>query len=161
MSTPETSDEVPVPFPVKGRLLGIDYGTVRVGIAICDAERIISSPLDTYTRRDAANDAAYFQTLIRAEKIVGIVVGLAIHTNGDEGIKAKECREYGRWLGETTGLPIAFCDERFTTSLAEDAMISAGLNAKKRKGRRDRVAAQLILQGFLEADRQFLRKQTM
>ena len=136
-------------FPL-GRLLGVDFGTVRVGLAVSDPDRLIASPFETYARKDAKADAAYFQRVVASEKIVGLVVGLPLHTGGEEGIKAKEAREYGAWLTEATGLPVLFWDERCTTAAAEDALWDAGLSHKKRKDRRDRVAAQLILQGFLE-----------
>ncbi|OWK46976.1 Holliday junction resolvase RuvX [Fimbriiglobus ruber] len=140
-----------VPFPSRGRVIGVDFGSVRIGLAVCDADRIISSPHQTYERRGPDADTAYFRKLAAAEGAVGFVVGLAILLNGDEGPKAKECRAFGAWLGQVTSLPVAFWDERFTTAAAEDSLLSAGLTNKKRKGRRDRVAAQLILQAFLDA----------
>lgn len=139
------------PGPAKGRLLGVDFGTVRVGLAVTDPDRIIASPLETYTRRTPDQDAAYYRKLAAAERAVAWVVGLPLHTGGEEGKKAAEARAYGKWLGEATGLPVVFWDERFTTALAEDAMWDAGLSHKKRRERRDRVAAQLILQAYLEA----------
>jgi len=132
-------------------LLGVDFGTVRVGQAISDPDRLISSPLDTYTRKADAPDAAFFVRLVAAERVAGLVVGLPLHTGGEEGQKAAEARQYGAWLGRATGLPVVFWDERFTTAVAEDALRGAGLNHRKRKDRRDRVAAQLILQGFIES----------
>ena len=104
----------------KGRLLGIDFGTVRVGLAVSDPDRLIASPFETYVRKDAKADAAYFQRVVAAEKVVGLVVGLPLHTGGEEGIKAREAREYGAWLAEATGLPVVFWDERCTTAAAED-----------------------------------------
>ncbi|HEY3788640.1 MAG TPA: Holliday junction resolvase RuvX [Urbifossiella sp.] len=133
-----------------GRLLGVDFGTVRVGLAVSDPDRIIASPFETHVRKDAASDAVYFVKLVAAEKIVGLVVGLPLHTGGEEGIKAKEAREYGAWLSQATGLPLVFWDERCTTAAAEDALRDAGFSHRKRRDRRDRVAAQLILQGYLE-----------
>ena len=138
-------------FPPCGRLVGVDFGAVRIGLAVCDADRRIASPLETYTRRGGAHDAAYFVKLAKAEGAVGWVVGLPVLMSGDEGTKAKECRVFGSWLAAQTGLPVAFHDERCTTAAAEDALWAAGLTHKKRKGRRDRVAAQLILQAFLDA----------
>ena len=138
-------------LPPRGRLLGVDPGTVRIGLAVCDADRVIASPLETYTRRSPEADAAYFRKLAATESAVGFVVGLAILVNGDEGPKAKECRAYGAWLADVTGLPVAFHDERYTTSAAEDALWDAGLTHKKRRSRRDRVAAQFILQAFLDS----------
>ncbi len=136
---------------VKGRLLGVDYGSVRIGLAISDADRIIASPLATYERRGAEMDAAYFRDLLQKEPIVGIVVGLPVHLSGREGAKAAEARKYGAWLQQVSGLPVNFADERFTTIEAEDALWNAGLTHKKRKGRRDRVAAQIMLQAYLDA----------
>ena len=135
----------------KGRLLGVDFGTVRVGLAVSDADRIIASPLETLKRRDANADAEHFNRLIRAEQIVGLVVGLPLHTGGEEGIKAREARAFGQWLGEATGLPVDFWDERCTTAAAEDSLREAGLSHRKRKDRRDRVAAQIILQSYLDS----------
>ena len=133
------------------KLLGVDYGTVRVGLAVTDPERRFAFPLTTYQRRTPAEDTAYFRDLVEREEIRGIVVGLPIHTDGREGQKAVEARAYGAWLAETTGLPVAFFDERFTTSQAESALWSAGLTHARRKERRDRVAAQIMLQAYLDA----------
>jgi putative holliday junction resolvase len=134
-----------------GRLLGVDFGTVRVGLAVCDADRRIASPLETYRRHSPEKDGAFFLKVVAQERIVGLVVGLPIHNDGREGVKAKEARQFGDWLQEITKLPVAYYDERFTTVEAEDALWSAGLTHKQRKERRDRVAAQMMLQGFLEA----------
>jgi putative Holliday junction resolvase len=139
------------PWVSKGRLLGVDYGHVRIGLAVTDPDRIIASPLGTYTRKGDATDAAFFAKLVEAEKVAGLVVGLPLHTGGEEGQKAAEARRFGAWLAGVTGLPVVFWDERFTTSLAEDALWDAGLSHRKRRDRRDRVAAQLILQAFIEA----------
>lgn len=134
----------------KGRLLGVDTGTKRVGLAISDADRIIASPLDTLERGDAERDAKYFRELIVREEIVGIVVGLPMHADGREGVKAQEARAYGDWLAQITGLPVEYADERFTTVHAESALWNAGLTHRKRKDRRDRVAAQIMLQAYME-----------
>src|SRR5262249_15022260 len=83
--------------------------------------------------------------------IVGLVLGLPVHLNGREGTKATESRKFGAWLVETTGLPVVFADERFTTVEAESALWNAGLTHRKRKERRDRVAAQIMLQAYLDA----------
>jgi putative Holliday junction resolvase len=136
---------------VNGRLLVVDYGTVRVGLAISDVDRIIASPIATRGRAGADADAAYFRHLVAEERVAGLVVGLPVHLNGREGVKAKEARQFGAWLAETTGLPIVFADERFTTVDAESALWNAGLTHRKRKERRDRVAAQIMLQAYLDA----------
>ena len=135
----------------QGRLLGIDYGTVRIGFAVCDRDRIIASPLETYTRRSSELDGLHYLALIQREEIKGLLLGLPVHTNGREGQKAQEARTFGKWLQELTQLPLIYWDERFTTVEAETALWNAGLTHKKRKERRDRVAAQILLAGYLEA----------
>lgn len=132
-------------------LLGVDYGTVRVGLAKSDPDRKIAFPLATYTRANRERDADYFRQLVETEEIGQIVVGLPVHLDGHEGRKAVEARAFGTWLGEVAGLAIVFWDERFTTVEAEAHLWSAGLTHKRRKARRDRVAAQILLQSYLDA----------
>jgi putative Holliday junction resolvase len=133
------------------RLLGVDYGTVRIGLAVSDPERRIASPLATYTRRGREPDARYFRELVKEEEVAAAVVGLPVHLSGHEGQKAAEARQFGKWLTETTGVPVTFFDERFTSVEAEGFLLEAGLTNKRRKQRRDRVAAQILLQAYLEA----------
>ena len=133
------------------RLLGVDFGTVRVGLAVCDAGRIIASPLAVYQRRDQAKDADYFRKLVEVEQVGGLVVGLPVHMSGDEGGKAKEARAFGNWLATTTGLPVVYWDERFTTKTAESYLREAGLTRQRRKDCRDKVAAQILLQAYIDA----------
>jgi len=131
--------------------LGVDFGTVRIGLAISDPEGRLAFPLTTYTRRGRRQDREFLCKLIERERIDQIVVGLPIHLSGKEGAKAAEARAFGGWVGEISGLPITFCDERFTTAEAESLLLDAGLTNKRRKSRRDRVAAQILLQSFLDA----------
>jgi len=133
------------------RLLGVDYGSVRVGLAVSDPDRKFAFPLALYERRGREADEAHFRALVVAEEVAGLVVGLPVHLSGDEGQKAGEARAFGQWLGQVTGLPVAFYDERFTTVQAESALWSAGLTHKKRRQRRDMVAAQILLQTYLDA----------
>ncbi len=133
------------------RLLGVDYGTVRVGLAVSDPEHRIASPLTTYERRGRQGDEPYFRKLVEEEEVGRIVVGLPVHTDGHEGQKAAEARKFGAWLAEVTGLPVTYYDERFTTVEAEGFLLAAGLTNKRRKARRDRVAAQILLQSYLDA----------
>ena len=133
------------------RLLGVDYGSKRIGLSISDPDRKFAFPLTTYERCTAEQDAVYLRDLIAAESIGQIVLGLPVHLDGREGQKAAEVRAFGAWLAEATGLPVVYFDERFTTVEAESALWEAGLTHKKRKERRDRVAAQLMLQSYLDA----------
>jgi putative Holliday junction resolvase len=135
----------------RGRILGVDYGSVRIGLAVSDVDRKIASPLRTYERRGVNQDASFFKEQIEQEEITQIVVGLPIHSDGREGEKAKEARDFGQWLAGVTALPVVFWDERFTTVLAEGHLLQAGLTRKRRRDRRDRVAAQILLQSYLDA----------
>ena len=138
-------------LPESGRLAGIDYGSVRIGVALCDPERILASPYETRTRTNREKDAVYFQQLVESERLVGFVVGLPVHASGDESPKSQEARAFGAWLHEQTGLPVEFFDERYTTVEAERYLLQAQMTKKKRKQRLDSVAAQVILSAFLES----------
>jgi putative Holliday junction resolvase len=105
--------------------------------------------MSAYQRRSRQEDARFFRAL--AEAFAQLVVGLPVHLNGREGAKAREARAFGRWLGEITGLPVVFWDERFTSVEAEQLLLAAGLTSKRRKARRDKVAAQILLQSYLDA----------
>jgi putative holliday junction resolvase len=133
-----------------GRLAGIDYGTVRIGIAICDPSRTWAGPLDTYNRRTEPLDRAYFQKLGERENVAGWVLGLPLHCDGMESQKSIEVRDFAQWLFHYTGIPVRFFDERFTSALANRILAPAELSRSKKKKTIDRVAAHLILEGYLE-----------
>ncbi len=131
------------------KILALDHGEARVGLAVSCVDRRFSFPLEV--RERAPDDASYFRMVIEREGVGLLLVGLPVHMSGDEGTRAKRAREFGTWLGSLTGLPVAYFDERFTTASAETALWDAGLTHKKRKQRRDMVAAQMLLQAFLDA----------
>ncbi|MDA0657256.1 MAG: Holliday junction resolvase RuvX [Planctomycetota bacterium] len=136
----------------EGRLAGVDFGTVRIGISITDRERRWVSPLTVYRRRDSRADADFFRTLVHAEQVVGLVVGLPVHLNGQESQKSVEARRFGLWLTERTQTPVVFFDERFTSREAEELLRERGHMARKKKqDRLDAVAAQVLLQAYLES----------
>lgn len=140
-------------LPRSGRLAGIDYGTVRIGIAITDPGQTLASPLENLARRDKAQDERYFRRLAEQERLAGFVVGLPVHTSGDESQKSHEARQFAKWLGEITSLPVCLFDERYTTAHAEALLQDAGLTSKRRKARRDMLAAQILLVAYLESSR--------
>lgn len=147
-TTPSASFRSP---PPPGRLAGIDYGTVRIGIAVTDVERRLASPYENYTRRDAARDAEFFRRLASDEQITQFVVGLPVHLDGRESQKSVEAQAFGRWLHELTGVPVVYFDERFTSFEAEQYLLGAQLSQKKRKARLDMLAAQIMLSAYLES----------
>lgn len=133
------------------RIAGIDYGTVRIGIAFADTDSRIASPYATYVRRAEAADIDYFVSLVGKEKIDLFVVGLPVHLDGRESQKSKEAREFGVWLDLMTGVPVEFFDERFTTTEADEVLGAAKLTKKQRQARRDQLAAQIMLTAYLES----------
>jgi putative holliday junction resolvase len=142
---------VAIKTPSPGRVAGIDYGHVRIGIAISDPDRTIASPLENYNSRGREQDAKRFQRLVAEEGVVLFVVGLPIHLDGGESQKSREARRFGQWLGELTGLPVEFFDERFTSHEAEQFLLAAELTKKRRKKRMDMLAAQIMLSAYLES----------
>jgi putative holliday junction resolvase len=137
-----------------GRIVGIDYGTVRIGIAICDAAGTLASPLESYTRRTPELDGERFRRLAAEEGVSLWVVGLPVHLDGRESRKSEEARRFGKWLAGVTGLPVEFFDERFSTAEAEDLLRQAELTSRRRKKRVDMLAAQIMLTAYLEAGSQ-------
>ncbi len=140
-------------IPTTGRLLGIDFGTVRVGVAICDESQSIASPHETYNRRNEKLDADYFVKLVDETHAVGFVVGLPLHMSGDESQKSQEARQFGDWINQVTGLPVDWIDERYSTAFAKEKLAASNLSAKQRKSRLDKIAAQAILATYLDSDR--------
>ena len=137
--------------PNRGRLAGIDFGTVRIGIAISDPGQTISSPIEVYTRRNESLDREYFNELVTKEQIVGFVVGLPVHLSGDESEKSREAVAFGGWLASVTGVPVVWHDERFTTAMAREVLNQSSLSGKKRKSQLDKMAAQILLTAYLES----------
>lgn len=140
--------------PLPGRVASVDYGTVRIGIAVSDARRQIASPYENYTRSGPQADARRFQRLVKEEDIKLFVVGLPVHLDGRESQKSQEARRFGQWLAETTGVEVQFFDERFTSSQAERFLLDAELTQKRRKARLDMLAAQILLSAYLESSSQ-------
>ncbi len=137
--------------PRAGRVAGIDFGTVRIGIAVSDPARTIASPYENYTRRGTEQDARRFQRLVAEEQVSLFVVGLPVHLDGRESEKSLEARRFGEWLGEVTGVPVVYFDERFTTTQAEQVLLEAQMTRKRRKKRMDMLSAQIMLSAYLES----------
>ncbi len=143
----------PPPFPKTGRIASVDYGTVRIGVAVCDPDRILASPLGVHQSSTDEANAKFFTKIVAEERLVGFVVGLPIHCDGGESQKSREARQFAKWLFDTTGLPVQMFDERFTTSAAKQRMSIGGYSGKGKKRRLDAVAALVLLESFMESCR--------
>lgn len=148
-SVPPHSSLLTLHFRARGPLLGVDFGLKRIGLAVCDPDRLIASPLGTHDSGPA--NEIFFRNLFAQNKFVGIVIGLPLHANGDESDMSRQAREFAKWLADLSGLPFLMWDERCTSAAAESVLRDAKLNWRKRKGKVDRVAAQMILQSFIDA----------
>jgi len=133
-----------------GRIAGIDFGTVRIGIALSDPGRSIASPYENYVRRTEQLDARRLRLLVTEEDVTLFVVGLPLHLDGGESEKSLEARRFGQWLADATGVPVEFFDERFTSVEAEQLLLEAQMTSKRRKKRTDMLAAQIMLSAYLE-----------
>ncbi|MCS7198457.1 MAG: Holliday junction resolvase RuvX [Candidatus Bipolaricaulota bacterium] len=132
-----------------GRILGIDFGEKRLGLALSDESHTLASPLAVYERTDCERDLQFLRDLVAQYRITEIVLGLPVNMDGSLGPKAEQALEFKRLLEEHLKLPVSTFDERLTTVEAERVLLQANLSRKKRKAKRDTLAAVLILQGYL------------
>ncbi len=136
------------------RILGIDYGRRRLGLAISDEGGILASPLSVYARRGEKEDLTFLSNLASERKAERIVLGLPLNMDGSSGEMADEVVAFAAALREESGLLVGTFDERLTSVEAERVLVQANLSRKRRKGLRDSLSAVLILQGYLESQRE-------
>lgn len=149
-SAAEAAPAIPAP-PAEGRLLAIDFGDKRLGFAVSNSDQTIASAIENYTRRTSALDLKQIQRWCQEYSIRGFVVGLPIHMNGQESPKSLQCRQFAAYLHQATGLPIALHDERCTTAVVQDLLIELDISRKQRKKKLDMLAAQVLLQSYLDS----------
>ena len=131
-------------------LMGLDFGTKTIGVAISDRLQTVATPRETIKRKKFGVDAAKLLELTTHRLVTGIVLGLPRNMDGSEGPRAQATRAFARNLEKLTPLPITFWDERLSTVAAERAMLEADLSRKRRAELIDHVAASFILQGLLD-----------
>ena len=134
-----------------GRLLGVDYGERRTGIAVSDATRTIAFPRETLECPRVEQAAAAVARIAGAEKVSGIVVGWPLNMNGSEGPRTERTRLFMEEVAKRTDIPLVRWDERLSTKVAEEVLIEAGTRRDKRRKVVDKLAAQVILQNYLDA----------
>ena len=137
-----------------GRVMALDVGDVRIGVAVSDLMGIIANPLETYTRKgDITRDVNYIVQIAKAHEVSLFVSGLPLGLNGLENEQTRKTREFVDALTAATDIPVKFMDERFTTLSAERVLIEGNVRRENRKKVIDKVAATIILQNYLDSKR--------
>ena len=135
------------------RILGLDFGSKTVGVAVSDGLLLTAQGVETIERKDEnklRKTCARIEELIAEYEITEIVLGLPKNMNNTEGERVEKTKAFGEMLERRTGLPVHYWDERLTTVAAEQILIESGVRRENRKAVIDKVAAGLIVQGYLD-----------
>ena len=138
------------------KIIALDIGTVRIGIATSDIMEIIASAYEVYRRKNLDSDVKYIAQLVSNLGAGEIVIGLPLKLDGTEGQSVEMAKSFGEKLSELTSVPIVYQDERLSTVSAERILIESGMRREKRKDKVDSIAATFILQTYL--DKKSLKK---
>ena len=139
----------------QGRRLGVDVGTVRVGLAISDPTGTLASPLETVQRARDESDLDRIAGLVAEHEVTEVIVGEPRHLSGASGASAKDARAYSRALAERIGsVPVHLVDERLSTVTAASSLRANGLDSRQQRSVIDQAAAVVILQAYLDAQRE-------
>lgn len=137
-------------FGARGALIGLDLGEKTIGVASCDADRRIATPVLTIRRSKFTVEAAELARLAAERSAVGFVLGLPRNMDGSEGPRAQSTRAFARNLARTANLPVALWDERLSTAAMERSLIAIDTSRAKRAAKIDESAATFILQGAID-----------
>jgi len=141
-------------LPTAGRLLAVDWGDVRIGLALSDPSQVLATPLETLVRRAGKRfPMPRFLELVAEHAPVGIVVGLPLTGEGEESVSAAAAREMAETIGRRAALPVELWDERMSTARALAAIREQGGSTRGRREDVDALAAAVLLQHFMEARR--------
>jgi len=135
------------------RILGLDFGSKTVGVAVSDGLLLTAQGVETIERKDEnklRKTCARIEELIAEYEVTEIVLGLPKNMNNTEGERVEKTKAFGEMLERRTGLPVHYWDERLTTVAAEQILMESGVRRENRKAVIDKVAAGLILQGYLD-----------
>lgn len=133
------------------RILGVDYGDARIGLAVCDDMQVLASPVGTIKSQSMRKNIDAVAQIADNEAAELIVVGLPLNMDGSEGARAGKTRAFGRVLEKVAGKQVVYMDERLTSVQADEIMDEALVKKSKRKNLVDTIAAQIILQSYIDA----------
>ena len=131
--------------------MGLDIGEKRIGIAVSDELHFTAQPFDTLARKNLASDLRSLSRIVEQNGIKAIVIGLPKNMNGTLGPQAQSVMDFSEKLKKTVDIPLIFWDERLSTVAADRVLLEADLSREKRKKYIDKVAATIILQGYLDS----------
>jgi len=134
----------------EGRILAIDYGEVRMGLAISDPSRIFAFPLTIIDLRKTTDFVKTIENIIKEKEVKRIIIGYPLKMNGTEGIQTAKVKSFFEEIKKKINIDIEMVDERLTTSVAQRALSNIGVNRKKQKKIIDEVAAAKLLETYLE-----------
>lgn len=132
------------------RVMGLDVGKKRIGVAFSDLLLITAQPFDTIMRKPEADALVKIHELVENYNVNKIVVGLPLMMNGDFGEQAQDCSEFGKKIEQKTQIDVIFIDERLTSYQAEEILKAQNVKYTKDKGKVDKIAAAIILQEYLD-----------
>lgn len=135
------------------RILAIDWGNKRLGMAVSDYSGSIANPLSTLERKGDKTDIEKLAKLVADYEVEKVIVGIPLEENGEKGITAKKAYEFAVRLSEAVEVPVELVDERYSTLAAEKSLLEGDLSRKKRKKLRDGVAAAWFLQTYLDREK--------
>ena len=133
------------------RILGLDYGSKRIGVAVCDELGMTAQGLATITRKNRRHDLEEIAGFIKTYNVEEIVIGYPIKLDGTEGIQCEKVGKFASLLESAFSLPVIKWDETLSTKEAEEILIRANIARNKRRNIVDKLAASLILQAYLDA----------
>ena len=134
----------------KSRLLGIDPGKNRIGIAISDEDKLVSTPLKTIFKKNNSNFINEIQTIIEENNIKGIIVGNPINMDGSKGPSAQSAEDFSKYISNNVSIPVTMWDERLSSQGAFNLSSNLDINISKKVNKLDQNAASFILQGAID-----------
>ena len=134
------------------RFLGLDYGSKRIGVALSDPDGTMAFPIETIQVKPDGSHFKDIKTIIDAYQVAKLVVGLPYNMDGSLGDRAREVMQWGGQIEALLGIPVIFWDERLSTSEAHEMLIGINVKGRKRKSIVDKIAASIILRGYLDSE---------
>jgi putative Holliday junction resolvase len=132
------------------RILGIDYGDRKIGLALSDRLGFTAQPLQIYRLKNKNEDEKFFKNLVSKHEITEVVVGLPLRMDGSTGTRVLKTQEFARWLEKILKLPVFFWDERLTTKQAQRILATQRMSPRAKKELEDQISAVIILSAYLE-----------